>query len=82
MKYTCRAVISYEVIIEADSVEDAEIEVFEKLADDVTAGTIRIDLFDNNEGGADYRFPKLDFVDITYKDPKNGNRVTHTVARG
>ena len=76
MIYKCRARISYEVHVEADTIEKAEMCVFEALADDVTSGVIRVDLFDNGEGG-DLRFPTLDYVDIDYTR-EDGKRATHT----
>ena len=76
MKYKCKAHISYEVIVEADSIEKAEMCVFEALADDITAGVIRVDLFDNDEDSTAYRFPKLEYVDIEYT--RDGKQITHT----
>lgn len=64
LKYKCVAIISYEVHVEADSAEEAEQSVFELLADDVTTGAIRVDLFDNDESGTDYRFPTLERVNV------------------
>jgi hypothetical protein len=63
MKYSFKAVITYENEIEADSAEEAEILVFERLADEVTSGQIRIDRFEE-EGGDDYRFPMLESVEV------------------
>lgn len=67
MQFNCVAHITYEFTIEADSAEEAEISAFELLADDVTEGTIRTDLFDNGEG-AGLRFPMLDSVDVVAAD--------------
>jgi hypothetical protein len=67
LKYKCIAHISYEVIVESDSAEEAEQSVFELLADDVTQGTIRVDLFDNDEDKVDYRFPVLYSVEVENK---------------
>ena len=62
MKYKCTAHITYEFIAEADSVEEAEIAVFEGLADDVTEGLIDMEMF---EGSPDcFPVPMLNTVDI------------------
>ena len=78
MKYKCRANISYVVYVEAKTVEEAEQCVFEALADDVTSGIIRLDLFDNEAGGFGLRFPTLDSVDIDFTKSGESKRTTHT----
>ncbi|MDR2902891.1 MAG: hypothetical protein LBU77_00035 [Clostridiales bacterium] len=45
MQFKCTAKITYEFVVEADGSEEAEIAVFEALADDVTRGLIHMDIF-------------------------------------
>ena len=67
-KYRCTAHIRYEVHIWATSVDQASEIVAELLGDDVTAGIIRTDLFNNGEDTKDFRFPRL--VSVAAKEMK------------
>jgi hypothetical protein len=59
--YTCTAHIKFEFELKAESAEEAEQMSFELLADDVTQGTIRVDLVGDAEG---FNSPILHTVDI------------------
>ena len=47
-KYKCKAHITYEFIVTAESAEDAENNVFYKIADDITQGIIPMDIYDSD----------------------------------
>ena len=59
--------IVYETKIEAKTAMEAETKIFELMADDITAGVIRTDLFDNGKG-AGMRFPLLESVEVAEND--------------
>jgi len=66
-KYKCKAHITYEFIVTAESAEDAENDVFYKIADDITHGIIPIDIYDS-EGC--FPIPLLSSLDVVSLEVK------------
>lgn len=74
MIFDCTAHISYDISVSAKSREDAELIIFDRLADDVVIGSIRTDLFDNGSGPG-LRFPFLHTIEVRgCHDAKNRER--------
>ena len=67
-RYKCKAYIIYEFIIYAESQEEAENNVFETIADDISKGIIPMDIYDSSNC---FPVPLLLSVDIT---PINENK--------
>lgn len=62
LEFKCKANITYDFVVRAKSKEDAETTAFEALADDVTRGIIRTDIFNSSN---DYlSIPMLIGVDV------------------
>jgi hypothetical protein len=60
-KYKCKAHITYEFIVEAESAEEAENNVFETISDDIAKGTIPVDVYDS---GGCFPVPMLLSLDV------------------
>lgn len=61
-KFKCKANITYEFTIMAESKEDAENEIFNTIADSIGEGIIPLDIYDNN---GCFPIPMLESVDVS-----------------
>lgn len=61
MTYHCKAIITYEFLVEAPTAENAEQTAHEVLSDDAITGIIRTDIFNSVPGA--FPFPQLEHVE-------------------
>lgn len=62
MKHKCTLKIEYAVIVNADTKEEAEAEIFEIMADEIASGVIPMDMYNPAPGSA--QVPMLMTVEV------------------